>query len=78
MPEVPALYNVTGPEDFFVQVAVADTAHLQRLIIDHLATRPEVGHAQTHLIFDRPLTAPVRPLPGDRDGRRRTRGGGGR
>lgn len=63
MPEVMALYNVSGPEDFFVQVAVADSAHLQRLIVDHLATRAEVGHAQTHLIFDRPLTAPVRPGP---------------
>lgn len=65
MPEVLALYNVSGPEDFFIQVAVTDSAHLQRLIVDHLATRPEVGHAQTHLIFDRPLTAPVRPLPPD-------------
>lgn len=73
MPEVLALYNVSGPEDFFIQVAVADSAHLQRLIVDHLATRPEVGHAQTHLIFDRPRTAPVRPLPQDADERRRTR-----
>jgi hypothetical protein len=34
--------------------------------VDHLATRPEVGHAQTHLIFDRPMVAPVRPTPTDR------------
>jgi DNA-binding Lrp family transcriptional regulator len=58
MPEVPELYNVTGPEDFFVQVAVADSVHLQRLIIDHLATRPEVRHAPTDLIFDRPAHRP--------------------
>lgn len=60
-PETLALYNVSGPEDFFLHVAVSDSADLQRIIVDHLATRPEVGHAQTHLIFDHPLTAPVRP-----------------
>jgi DNA-binding Lrp family transcriptional regulator len=65
LPETLALYNVSGPEDFFVHVAVADSGHLQRLIVDHLATRPEVGHAQTHLIFDRPLVAPVRPTAAD-------------
>ena len=48
-----------------MHVAVADSGHLQRLVVDHLATRPEVGHAQTHLIFDRPLVAPVRPTAAD-------------
>ncbi|WP_166347202.1 Lrp/AsnC family transcriptional regulator [Phytoactinopolyspora limicola] len=61
LPETLALYNVSGPEDFFLHVAVADSADLQRIIMEQLATRPEVGHAQTHLIFDRPLAAPVRP-----------------
>jgi DNA-binding Lrp family transcriptional regulator len=65
LPETLALYNVSGPEDFFVHIAVTDSAHLQRIIVDHLATRPEVGHAQTHLIFDRPLLAPVRPTGPD-------------
>lgn len=62
-PETVALYNVSGPEDFFLHVAVADSTELQRLIVDHLAARPEVGHCQTHLIFNRPVTAPVRPGP---------------
>ncbi len=62
LPETVALFNVSGPEDFFLHVAVQDSTHLQRLIIDHLATRPEVGHCQTHLIFGRPLSAPVRPM----------------
>jgi DNA-binding Lrp family transcriptional regulator len=65
LPEVLAFYTVSGPEDFFVHVAVADSGHLHRLIVDHLTTRSEVGHAQTHLIFDRPLLAPVRPTPAD-------------
>ncbi|ABG99852.1 transcriptional regulator, AsnC family protein (plasmid) [Rhodococcus jostii RHA1] len=63
LPETLALYNVSGPEDFFVHVAVTDSEHLHRLIIDHLATRPEVGHAQTHLIYGRPIGASVRPCP---------------
>ena len=66
LPETLALYTVSGPDDFFLHVAVADSAHLHRLIVDDLATRPEVGHAQTHLIFDRPMVAPVRPTPTDR------------
>ncbi len=60
LPETVALYNVS---DMFLHVAVTDSAHLQRLIIDSLASRPEVGHCQTHLIFGRPTTAPVRRLP---------------
>ncbi|PRX46571.1 DNA-binding Lrp family transcriptional regulator [Prauserella shujinwangii] len=63
LPETLSVYNVSGPEDYFLHVAVTDSAHLQRIIVDHLATRPEVAHAQTHLIFDRPLTATVRPVP---------------
>lgn len=62
-PETLALYNVSGPEDFFLHVAVSDSADLQRIIMDQLATRPEVGHAQTYLIFNRPFTAPVRARP---------------
>ncbi|HLU57787.1 MAG TPA: Lrp/AsnC family transcriptional regulator [Pseudonocardia sp.] len=62
LPETLAIYTVSGPHDLFLHVAVADSAHLYRLIVDHLTTRPEVGHAQTHLIFDRPVTTPVRPL----------------
>lgn len=70
LPETLALFSVSGPEDFFLHVAVRDSEALQRLIVDHLATRPEVGHAQTHLIFDRPLVAPVRPTAAEQRGAR--------
>lgn len=66
LPETLALYNVSGPEDFFLHVAATDSTDLQRLIVDDLATRPEVGHCQTHLIFDRPLAAPLRPRSADK------------
>ena len=61
LPETLALYCVSGPEDYYLHVAVSDSAHLHRLIVDHLLARPEVGHAQTRLIFDRPVVTPVRP-----------------
>jgi DNA-binding Lrp family transcriptional regulator len=61
LPETLALYCVSGPEDYYLHVAVSDSAHLHRLIVDHLVARPEVGHAQTRLIFDRPVITPVRP-----------------
>jgi hypothetical protein len=54
-PETLTLYNISGPEDFFVHVAVADntpTATTRRR--DHLATRPEAGHAP-----ERPDLRPV-------------------
>ncbi|WP_219419706.1 Lrp/AsnC family transcriptional regulator [Pseudonocardia nigra] len=73
LPETLALYTVSGPDDFFVHVAVSDSAHLHRLVVDHFTTRPEVGHAQTHLIFDRPLVAPVRPRPADQSASRAAR-----
>ncbi|NEE04428.1 Lrp/AsnC family transcriptional regulator [Phytoactinopolyspora halotolerans] len=63
LPETLALYNVSGPEDFFLHVAVVDSTDLQRLIIDDLASRPEIAHCQTHLIFDRPLVTSMRPYP---------------
>lgn len=51
LPEVLALSHVAGPEDFLVHVAVADTAHLQRLVLDRFTTRREVSEVQTNLLF---------------------------
>jgi DNA-binding Lrp family transcriptional regulator len=62
LPQTLALYNITGPEDFFLHVAVRDSAELQSVIVDHLATRPEVVHCQTHLVFGRPHLAAVRRI----------------
>lgn len=51
LPETVALSHVAGPDDFLVQVAVKDAAHLQRLLLDGFTSRREVAHLQTHLIF---------------------------
>jgi len=51
LPETLAMSHVAGPEDFLVHVAVADTAHLQRLVLDSFTTRPEVSELHTNLLF---------------------------
>lgn len=61
LPETLALFHVSGPEDFFLHVAVRDSAHLQRILLDHLAVHPQVWHAQTHLVYGQAVTAPIRP-----------------
>jgi DNA-binding Lrp family transcriptional regulator len=49
--EVLTLYHVAGVNDFLVHVAVSDTEHLRRLVMDALTARPEVAHLETALIF---------------------------
>ena len=50
--EVVAFYNVSGADDFLVHVAVRDVAHLRDLSWDRIASRPEVGHIETAIIFE--------------------------
>jgi DNA-binding Lrp family transcriptional regulator len=51
-PEVVTVFNLTGAEDFLVHVAVRDSQHLYDFALDALATRPEVEHINTSLVFD--------------------------
>ena len=52
VPEVTAVYHVTGAQDFLVHVAVRDSNHLRDMALDAFTTRPEVAHIETSLIFD--------------------------
>lgn len=52
LPEVVALYHVTGAVDFQVHVAVRDTDHLRDLALDAFTVRPEVESIQTSLLFE--------------------------
>ena len=52
MPEMVALYNVAGQDDFLIHVAVRDTPHLNEVVVDGLTSRPEVAHVSTSLIFE--------------------------
>lgn len=50
--EVVAVYHMAGENDFLVHVMARDPGHLRDIALDHLITRPEVGHIETWLMFD--------------------------
>lgn len=50
--EVLAVWTVTGADDFLVQVAAADVAHLRDFVLDHVTARPDVTDARTALVYD--------------------------
>ena len=49
--EVLQVFQVTGANDLLIHVAVADVDHLRDLVVDRLATRPEVAACETSVIF---------------------------
>jgi DNA-binding Lrp family transcriptional regulator len=51
-PEVLAVWTVTGADDFLVEVATADVAHLRDFVFEHVTSRAEVVDAQTALVYD--------------------------
>lgn len=61
LPETVSVSHVAGPEDFLVHVAVADAAHLQRLLLDSYTTRREVAEVHTNLLFEHRRKADVPP-----------------
>ncbi|MCQ8834197.1 Lrp/AsnC family transcriptional regulator [Streptomyces malaysiensis] len=66
LPESRALFHLAGPDDYLVHVAVADTADLQRLVLDEFTSRREVARVETRLIFQQWSCGPL--LPPARDG----------
>jgi DNA-binding Lrp family transcriptional regulator len=63
LPETRAIHHVTGPEDFIIHVACGSIADLQRLVLEELTARPEVGHVQTNLIYSSWDGGPLLPFP---------------
>jgi DNA-binding Lrp family transcriptional regulator len=61
LPDTVSVYNVSGAEDFLVHVAVASTDALRDLLIDRIASKPEVTRVETHLIFDQARKPAVEP-----------------
>jgi DNA-binding Lrp family transcriptional regulator len=51
LPEVVAVFNVSGTVDVLVHVLVRDVSHLRDLIVDSLATRREVERCETQIIY---------------------------
>lgn len=60
-PETRAVYHLTGPNDYLVQVAAASVAELQRLVLDQFTARDEVVLVQTTLIFQHWDAGPLLP-----------------
>lgn len=52
LPEVIAIYHLTGADDFLVHVAVRNSEHLRELALDAFTTREEVAHLETRLVFE--------------------------
>ncbi|MEU8827103.1 Lrp/AsnC family transcriptional regulator [Streptomyces sp. NPDC048636] len=61
LPESRALFHLAGPDDYLVHVAVADTADLQRLVLDEFTSRREVTRVETRLIFQQWECGPMLP-----------------
>ncbi|HOD33605.1 MAG TPA: Lrp/AsnC ligand binding domain-containing protein, partial [Holophaga sp.] len=52
LPEVLAVFHLSGAQDFLVHVAVRDAAHLRDLALDAFTARSEVAHLETSVLFD--------------------------
>jgi DNA-binding Lrp family transcriptional regulator len=51
LPEVLAVFHVSGAADLQLHVAVRDVGHLRDLICDRLATRKEVDRCESSIIY---------------------------
>ena len=51
LPEVRGVFHVAGANDYLVHVAVRDAEHLREFALGTIATRAEVAHMETSLIF---------------------------
>lgn len=49
--EVREVYHVAGADDFLLHVAVRDSEHLRRFVLESVTARAEVDHVETNLIF---------------------------
>jgi DNA-binding Lrp family transcriptional regulator len=64
LPETLALFNVAGPDDYLLHVAVADTGQLRGFVLDKLGNRNEIAHLQTALVYEhriKPVVLPISP-----------------
>ncbi len=62
IPEVLAVYHVTGAKDFLIHVAVRDAEHLRDLAMEAFTTHPGVESLETSLIFQEDRKAGL-PIP---------------
>jgi DNA-binding Lrp family transcriptional regulator len=51
-PETLSVWTVTGNDDFIVEAAVSDVAHLRVFVLEHVTSRPDVVDARTALVYE--------------------------
>ncbi|MGH8982076.1 MAG: Lrp/AsnC family transcriptional regulator [Acidimicrobiales bacterium] len=61
-PEVVAVWTVTGADDFLVEVATHDVAHLRDFVLDHVTGRNDVVDASTSLVYDQVRVWEIPPV----------------
>jgi len=62
LPEVIEVFHMTGADDFLLHVALADTNALRDFVLDRLASRAEVGHIETSLVYAHARRPALEPL----------------
>ena len=62
IPEVIAVYVLTGPDDFLLHVAVRDVEHLNAVVLDKLTERPELADVRTSVIYRHSQKKVIGPL----------------
>ena len=60
LPEITAMYHLAGKDDYTFHVVVRSSEHLRQVVIQDIASRPEIQHVETNLIFDY-VRAPTLP-----------------
>lgn len=63
LPEVLAVFVMSGSDDFLLHLAVADVDHLNDFVLDRLTQRKEIVDVRTSIIFNHFRRSVVTPLP---------------
>jgi DNA-binding Lrp family transcriptional regulator len=63
LPEVLAMFVLTGSDDFIVHVAVPDIDHLHAFLMDRFSKRREIVSFRTSVIYQHTRNAVITPLP---------------
>ena len=62
LPEVLAVFQLAGADDFLLHVAVPDIAHLHAFALDRLTKRREITGFRTSVIYHHSTTSVITPL----------------
>ncbi|WP_280341722.1 Lrp/AsnC family transcriptional regulator [Nocardia neocaledoniensis] len=63
LPEVLAVFVMSGSDDFLLHIAVADNDQLSDFVLDRLTQRKEIVDVRTSIIFNHFRRSVVTPLP---------------